>query len=272
MMDLHDFKAAVVIMAHPDDEILWASSILASAKKIILCYNQAPNSREISSGRRTLFDDFPLKTVVNLDITESSSYQTTNWRRPVETPYGLQCGRNVAAYERNFHLLTEALQQHIGENDVVVTHNPWGEYGHEEHVQVFRAVSKVQETRPFRLFVTNYVSDRVLYFMEKNTYRLGAPSAPLATDKALAEKLKRHYQAHNCWTWEDTYEWPSHECFYEVAAPGAPLRRNERTMASGPVNVVWLDAHSLIWSRDLRAWKRRLITAVLQFLGPRRSA
>lgn len=271
MTNLDDFKAAVIVMAHPDDEILWASSILASAKKIVLCYNQAPNSPEISAGRRTLFDDFPLKTAVTLDITESSSYQTTNWRRPVETPYGLRCGRNAAAYERNFHLLTQALEQHIEEGDVVVTHNPWGEYGHEEHVQVFRAVAHVRKRRPFRLFVTNYASDRALYFMEKNTHRLGAPSVPLPTDKALAERLKRHYQAHNCWTWEDDYEWPSHECFYEVKDPDAPLRRNERTMASGPINVVWLDAHSLVWRRDLRAWKRRLITAVLQ-LFERRSA
>ena len=272
MMHLEDFKGAVIVMAHPDDEILWASSILAHARKIILCYDEAPNSPEITAGRRTLLNDFPLKTAISLGITDSSSYQTTNWRRPVETPYGLLCGRNAETYERNFHLLTEALEKHLEEGDVVVTHNPWGEYGHEEHVQVFRAVAHVQKKRPFRLFVTNYVSDRALYFMEKNARRLGAPSAPLPTDKALGDTFKRHYQVHNCWTWEDDYEWPDHECFYEVTAPEAPLRDNERTMASGPVNVIWLDEHSIIWRRDLRTWKRRFITAMLQLFRPSRSA
>ena len=75
----------LAVMAHPDDEVLWASSILASAKKIIICYNEAPNSGDISQGRRTVFQDFPLKTVVDLAITESNTYQTTNWRKPEET-------------------------------------------------------------------------------------------------------------------------------------------------------------------------------------------
>lgn len=260
MMNLDDFKAAVVVMAHPDDEVLWASSILATAKKIILCYNEAPNSGATSRGRRTVFDDFPLKTVVELNITESNTYQTTNWRKPVETVYGIRCERNSEAYARNFHLLSAALREHLDEGDIVVTHNPWGEYGHEEHVQVYRAVSQVKRERNFRLFVTNYVSDRVLYFMEKNIHRLGPACAFLPTDKALGERLKQHYQAHNCWTWEDDYSWPDHECFYEVVNPDGPLRSDERTMSSLPVNVIWLDEQSLVWGRVLRTLKRRFVT------------
>ena len=271
MMNLDDFKAAVVVMAHPDDEVLWASSILASAKKIILCYNEAPNSPRTSEGRRTVFEDFPLKSAFNLNITESNSYQTTNWRKPVETPYGIRCGRNGEAYARNFHLLTAALEAHIEEGDVVVTHNPWGEYGHEEHVQVFRAVSHLKRKRNFRLFVTSYVSDRVLFFMEKNTHRLGQASALLRTDKTLGETLKRHYQAHNCWTWENDYEWPDYECFYEVEAPDAPLRAGAQTLSSLPVNVIWLDEQTLIWSRVFRRWRRRFITQLHEIFKPEKS-
>jgi hypothetical protein len=259
-MNLDDFKDCVVVVAHPDDEILWASSILASAKKIVLCYGDTPGSAQLGEGRRALVRDFPLKTVVALDIMEPATYLTANWKRPVETAHGLHCGRNREAYARSFREITEALREHIADGDLVVTHNPWGEYGHEEHVQVFRAVAGLKRERDFRLFVTGYVSDRALYFMEKNTPRLGVPSALMPTDKALGERLKRHYQAHGCWTFEDAYEWPDYECFYEVADPDAPLRANEKTMASLPVNVLWYDGQLPAWRRAYRVLKRVLST------------
>ncbi|WP_411035888.1 hypothetical protein [Shinella sp. BYT-45] len=257
---MDDFKGCIVVVAHPDDEILWASSLLSGAKKIVLCYGDSPSSAKVSQGRRALLQDFPLKSAVSLNITESNVYQMADWRRPVETAYGIACGRNTDEYARNFHLLTEALQGHVEEGDLVVTHNPWGEYGHEEHVQVFRAVSHLKQQRGFRLFVTGYASDRVLPFMERNIPRLGPSSAMLPTDRDLSRRLKEHYQAHDSWTWEDTYEWPDHECFYEVTNPHAPLRTSGKAMCSLPVNVLWLDGPLPLWRRALRGVKRRLRT------------
>lgn len=260
MMNLDDFKDCVIVVAHPDDEILWASSLLASAKKIILCYGDCPASKQLSEGRRALIKEFPLKTVVGLNVLESITYLSTDWSRPVETEYGILCGRNRDAYARSFNQLLDALREHLQDGDRVVTHNPWGEYGHEEHVQVYRAVSRLKQERDFGLFVTGYVSDRVLYFMEKNTPRLGNPSTLLPTDKALCETLKRHYQAHGCWTFEDSYEWPDYECFYEVTNPDAPLRLNEKTMSSLPLNVIWYDGQLPAWRRFYRWVKRNLFT------------
>ena len=256
MMNLDDFKDCVIVVAHPDDEILWASSLMASASKIILCYGDSPASKQLGDGRRALIEDFPLKSVVGLNVLEPSTYLTTNWRKPVETEYGILCGRNRKAYARSYHQLVDALREHLQDGDRIVTHNPWGEYGHEEHVQVYRAVCRLKQERDFRLFVTGYVSDRVLYFMEKNATRLGAASALLPTDKALCETLKRHYQAHQCWTWEDSYVWPDYECFYEITNPDAPLRTNEKTMSSVPVNVLWYDGQLPAWRRAYRGLKR----------------
>jgi hypothetical protein len=258
-MDLNDFKGCVIVVAHPDDEMLWASSLVTSARKIIFCYGNTPASTKVSEGREALVRSFPLSTLVSLNITESNTHQTANWHKPVETPFGIQCSRNSKAYANNFRLLTEALKEHLQEGDVVVTHNPWGEYGHEEHVQVFRSVSQIKQQRDFRLFVTGYVSDRVIQFMEQNTLRIGPATALLPTDKDLCAILKRHYQQHDAWTWDDAYEWPQHECFYEVTKPNAPLDCSRRTKCSMPVNVIWLDGRLPIWRRLLRTLKRRLL-------------
>lgn len=264
----NDLKNAIVVVAHPDDEVLFASSILAAAKKVIICYNKAPNSSSISQGRQAAFQQFPLKNAVCLNLTESNTYQTTDWRKPVETIYGIKCGRNSDAYARNFHLLTAALDKHLSAGDLVITHNPWGEYGHEEHVQVFRAVAHIKRHSDFRLFVSGYVSDRVLSFMERNIPRLGAPSALLPTDKDLGARLMQHYQTHDCWTWQDGYAWPDYECFYEVSDPDAPLRADQATMSSLPVNVIWLDEHALAWSNVARRMKRQAGTMLHRLLRP----
>ncbi|WP_103221727.1 hypothetical protein [Roseibium marinum] len=265
-MKLDNFKSAVIVMAHPDDEVLWASSILSTARKVVLCYGEAPNDPLTTEGRQTVFDDFPLSNALSLEIPESHCYDSTHWREPVETGYGVRCGRNKVVYKKNFHLLVKALEAHIEDGDLVVTHNPWGEYGHEEHIQVFRAVAHLRKRRNIRLFVSSYASDRVLYFMERNTPRIGTASDLLPTDKKLGEKLMRHYQDHNCWTWEDGYQWPDYECFYEVVDPDTALRSDKLTMSSMPVNVIWLDEQSPTYSNALRATKKRLVGRLRDFL------
>ena len=45
----------VMVMAHPDDEILWASSILQNAEKIIICFNDLPSNGKLSLSRSILF-------------------------------------------------------------------------------------------------------------------------------------------------------------------------------------------------------------------------
>lgn len=266
MMNLDDFKNCVVVMAHPDDEILWASSLLNGARKIVLCYGDSPASVAVSEGRRALLADFPLPSVVSLGITEPNAFQTADWQRAEENEHGILCGRNTKAYAQSFEAVMAALEGHLQEGDIVVTHNPWGEYGHEEHVQVFRAVSRLKRQKGFRLFVTGYVSDRVLHFMERNMPRLGPTSALLPTDKDLGARLKRLYQAHRSWTWEASYEWPDSECFYEVTNPEAPLRANQRTMVSQPVNVIWLDGQLPAWHRAVRGVKRRLLNLAHRLL------
>lgn len=257
MLQPNDFHQCVIIMAHPDDEILWASSILAAAKKVVLCYGDTEDAA-VSRGRAALLKDFPLGSVISLNIRESRSFLTTNWDSPVETPYGILCGRDRQVYARNYQRLAAAIDEHVAEGDLVVTHNPWGEYGHEEHVQVYRAVSALKKHRAFRLFVTGYASDRVLSFMEKNMPRLGTFTA-LPTDTVLADTLKRHYQKHDSWTWDDGYQWPEQELFYEICSVDAPLRSVRGTLVSLPVNMLWIDGHLPLWHRLLRRAKRRFV-------------
>ena len=43
-MTLENFT---IVLAHPDDEVIFASSLLKSAKKIIICFGESANEAHI---------------------------------------------------------------------------------------------------------------------------------------------------------------------------------------------------------------------------------
>ena len=211
-------------MAHPDDEVLWASSVLATAGRVILCFGDSPGRPAFSEGRRRAVGALPLSGVESLEVVEASAFDHATWPVPEETPEGLALrkmpfnlhGAGLAAYRANFETLCRALEERLKGLTDVVTHNPWGEYGHEDHVQVFRAVEAVQQKLGFRIWVTCYVSDKAVILMRRHLYRLGQPSPPLGTDKALGDQLRRIYTENGCWTWPQAYVWPDQEWFYPL--------------------------------------------------------
>lgn len=213
-----------VVMAHPDDEVLWASSVLATAGRVILCFGDSPGRPAFSEGRRRAVGALPLSGVESLEVVEASAFDQATWPIPEETPEGLALrkmpfnlhGAGLAAYRANFETLCRALEERLKGLTDVVTHNPWGEYGHEDHVQVFRAVEAVQQKLGFRIWVTCYVSDKAVILMQRHLYRLGQPSPPLGTDKALGDQLRRIYTENGCWTWPQAYVWPDQEWFYPL--------------------------------------------------------
>ena len=56
-MTLENFT---IVLAHPDDEVIFASSLLKSAKKIIICFGESANEAHISRSRKILYEKYPL--------------------------------------------------------------------------------------------------------------------------------------------------------------------------------------------------------------------
>ena len=77
-------KKYAVVVAHPDDEILWASSILENAEKIIICFNDLSSNEKLSSSRSRLQLEYPLKNVHFLNIDEASiNNQKVNYEKKI---------------------------------------------------------------------------------------------------------------------------------------------------------------------------------------------
>jgi hypothetical protein len=152
----------------------------------------------------------------------------------------------------------------------VVTHNPWGEYGHEEHVQVFRAVESLQRELGFMLWVSCYCSNRSDALMRQYLSRLGTPTPLLPTDKALGARFQALYTEAGCWTWADDYIWPEREVFYPWMPEPDPAPRSGTVR---PINFIWLDSpFPRSPDMSLSARIRRRIKRMAQTIGLPRSA
>ena len=208
---------SVLVVAHPDDEVIFFSSIMAECKRVIICFGPCENA-SVSAGRQRIEELYPLKNVSFLNIQESNVYDLADWVSPKLRRFGIEVTRNATGYERSFQQITRALKQELQNEESVVTHNPWGEYGHEEHVQVFSSLKSLVSEMGYEIYVGNYVSNRSWTLMQKTSQQLMDDAVILATNSSLTLEISSLYINNNCWTWLHDYRWPDKEVFYPICA------------------------------------------------------
>lgn len=264
----HFLKNSMIIGAHADDELLWFNSILPSVDEVVVVYREFWAQPGLGERRAAAFSDYP-RPIDCLDVPESGAYGCADWSAPDLNEFGIGfrleaqrremtrlarrslatmqvtdparvADRSVArAYETNFATICERLEPRLKPDMNVFTHNPWGEYGHEEHIQVFRALSLLRDKIGFRLWMSNYCTERALPLAMRHFSAAPGGYIRLPTDKAFAEKVAAVYKRHDCWTWADDWAWFDEECFMEApteASDAAPHRH------LFPLNFFTIDA------------------------------
>lgn len=211
-------------MAHPDDEILWFSSIIAQVSRVIVCYLGQAGRPKIAAGREAALHAHPVPSIFSLGIEEANVYGLARWPQAMPAAEGLElaCGRShpaAARYRTNHATLVDQLTNHLAGFDAVFTHNPWGEYGHEEHVQVYRAVKQAQVGSGFALWCSSYTGSRTHDLMARCLDGMRVETLTLDTDIVLAQSAAQRYKEQGVWTWFDEYVWPARESFLRLT-PG----------------------------------------------------
>lgn len=208
-----------VVVAHPDDEILFASSLLKSAKKVIICFSDVFDNDLVTFGRLNLQKDFPLDNFIFLNVPQArSSKIRTNWRNPTISKYGLSGDRDYESYKNNFYLLKKKIYDELKNINTIYTHSEWGEYGHVEHVQIYRVICSLKKILNFKIKVFSYISNKNLNFFYKCYQSFPLQFEKKRTNKNLFNLLAKHYLKHKCWTWHDNYQLPKYEYFYEIGS------------------------------------------------------
>lgn len=239
-------KNSVIVAAHPDDELLWFTSILREVDQVIMVFEDFAAHPDLGDARRRVIADYPRAGVTSLAIEESGALGCADWASPEPSAFGLKLGyeekrraitnfarssysvlrldgggrralpRIERAYAMNYGRIYAALKDRLKPDMNVFTHNPWGEYGHEEHVQLFRVVDRLRSEIGFRLWMSNYCTNRSLPLAMRHFPASSAPYLRLQADKDFADEVAGIYKKHGCWTWSDDWTWFEDECFMEA--------------------------------------------------------
>mgnify|MGYP001286816295 CR=1 FL=1 len=173
---MNSFKDSILVFSHPDDECLFASSLLNKSSTLVICFNKIPNNPKISKGRKKALKNYPLKNInlINFEINQSEeSFLPQNWLNIKDKDTGLKGGYKKKIYDENFQKILLKLRKIIPNKSLIVTHNPWGEYGHSEHCQVFKACFQISKETDSKLFVTGYISNLSKYYAMRKLLFIG---------------------------------------------------------------------------------------------------
>jgi LmbE family N-acetylglucosaminyl deacetylase len=192
-----ELSSATIVVAHPDDEILWFSSIVMKVSRIIMCYGAVSSRPERAQQRRNVIKDYPLPTVQFLDLPE-----------PGDVSSLLENEAQLALIKR--------LRVGLSGVKTVFTHNAWGEYGHNDHRRVNAAIRALQGETNFAVYVSSYVGRRVFDSFEGNLNREVAGAVSFTVDRVAIEPIFELYRSHSCWTWAPDWSWPEQENFFRV--------------------------------------------------------
>ena len=132
----------------------------------------------------------------------------------------------------------------------VWTHNPWGEYGHEEHVQVYRAVTKLQKIYNFKLWFPAYVSNKSKKLFIRYIDVLENNKNKYKTNYKVIEKIKKIYIKNGCWTWFDNWTWFDEEWF---------INENSKIISKNESGLKWQLNIIQVRYEPKRNKKRKLI-------------
>src|SRR6185437_8221613 len=233
-------EKSIIVSAHPDDEVLWFSSLLDKVNEIVICFVNNESYPGWNVGRRKSLAAYPLKSLSILDIDQSKVFNGGDWNNPVVTEYGIEIVNKTPPgqsekYKKNYENLRQQLEQRLIGRLNVFTHNPWGEYGHEEHIQVYQVVKSLQDKIKFNLWYSNYVSNKSFKLMVSHLNRFHFEYASFETDKALARDIRDIYKRNKCWTWYDHWEWYNEESFIKER----DLEQGDRMVGNlFPINLI----------------------------------
>jgi hypothetical protein len=235
---MHFKDSFKIIVAHPDDEILFFNSIITSANRIIVCFGPTSTSEDVTKGRERLKSSYPFSNVKFLDIPESNVFDTRSFKNRKIIREGVEVYKNSLSYSSKFDILKEKLRFELVKGDTVFTHNPWGEYGHPEHVQVFSVISSLTEELNLKVYVNGYVSDKTFELMSRRCSLFSPSSFINNPNNELGQEVKKIYILNNCWTWNYDYRWPCTEIFYKLLDKNEGLFQSHINSSYPPLNVL----------------------------------
>jgi len=229
-------RETIVVVAHPDDEVLWLGPVLPNAAKVLAAFSVASENPALTEGREVVRRNYPYRNFEFLGLQNAKVYGYSDFLNRMPVEHGVTLMRScpperAERYRSNYPALLAGIDPYLGPRTDIYTHNPWGEYGHEEHIQVNHAVVALAQRHRCSVWAWNGLSSQELisrdvwlraHFYPEDDLE-GVPSAELVVDLDRYREIRTLYQRHNAWTWHDDYLPPNPSRFVQLVRDGDVL-------------------------------------------------
>ena len=217
-----------IVFAHPDDEAIIFSSVIPQVSLMILAAQPG------SEVYRNIIKKYPEELGVRGKWYFLQGVFPHDWAK--EVAHNKELRESFMTDE----FLYELLKSIIMKFDFIITHSPWGEYGHPKHKQLYRVCEKLAIDLKKDLYVWEGVVDP--YTLEVSSAGLNLPSITLTTDYAAFEKMKQAYLDaeknyvweagdsqwdSRLWTWGKDWTPPDKMTYYQLVKGGKVLIKNK---------------------------------------------
>lgn len=194
-------QTALLVYSHPDDEIIFGYPFLFDPDvhcRILICSCDENNkARSWCRKQRAAFGAVcKLCGVSNYRMLDFHSEFS---RLPSRAKNGL-------LLKDWWNAATTSLREMSKGCDFVATHNPWGEYGHLDHLLVRRMVRESGTHLPLRCTTAYYQTKT--WPIGEAVYKADETSADIELDTERYEKLKHEYDTRGCFTWDNPVPTP----------------------------------------------------------------
>lgn len=137
-----DSTTKLMIVAHPDDDIIWGGSHLIDDNYLVVCITCGADLKRVDEFKKVMKktnDDY-----IMLDYPDKTNGKRDDWSSVYDS-------------------VTDSLKTIIDYKgwDLIVTHNPDGEYGHVQHKMTNKIVTKLASDKNLMYFGRYYKSNLV---------------------------------------------------------------------------------------------------------------
>lgn len=179
----------VLLVAHPDDEILWFNPSYFDHIFIVFC--ERSDKPNFGSRRIAALQDHPLRDRITFLELPEPGY----WKDP----------KRIRYFEETKVLLLEILQKLKAENEIheIYTHNETGEYGHDDHIMLSNCVAHV-------------FKDDCPIWMPLMKGEISKPIITITQEMNVVQfkEIRKIYIKHKVWTWNLFYLPPPLRQYY----------------------------------------------------------
>jgi LmbE family N-acetylglucosaminyl deacetylase len=181
-------RDVTMLIAHPDDEILFGWPVLDRVSRIICPTSDRYNpTRDWCKERGDCLREVGKLIGAKVEILDNNS---EFYRLPTR--------------DGSLKTLANTLLRMLDGTEKLFTHNAWGEYGNIDHMLLHYIGRTFQTQTGCELLVTDIATEiNWLPVTEWNMWKIGADDrSPLhQLDRQLFDRIKAIYDAKGCWTW-----------------------------------------------------------------------